>query len=77
MHLEIYIEWPAYMTPLKPSHKHKAEWLAEIPLHVLIFLDIVKKISEAFLQTGCPFTHATNSVKALKEAILSPGPYSK
>jgi len=35
------------------------------------------KISAAFLQTGCPFTHATNSVKALKEAILSPGPYNK
>jgi len=23
------------------------------------------KISAAFLQTGCPFSHATNSVKAL------------
>ena len=35
------------------------------------------KFPQHFLQTVCPFSHATNSVKALKEAILSPGPYSK
>ena len=54
-----------------------AEGLAEIPLHRLNFLNLVIKIPQIFLQFRCPSYLTTNSVKALKEAILSPGPYNK